>query len=257
MINIEIPQELNIWEEGRDKRFLAIKTRVDSPTRPEMEKLALAFSAEAADPIALEASVASYFSLSAPDVETFLGLVRKQSIRIAADAGADSLLVERLRREEGSIAAAVTELNRRSLAKAKMPFQLATLHQQQADLDAVLADSSLRSLFLQPVAQRCPTEAFPRYVGPKLFNWPWQVQLGNNQQTVSRVQDPQCNWKHEFPQPVQKWVSNSPIVWGIVYANAWGGNLAANEHAFFIKWWTLAPFAFLPFPLFLLLRAKK
>lgn len=239
-----------------EKYFATITDRLKAVTQNKRslsskatEQLAIQLSSNAESPFALERTLSMFYGLGCEESEAVLTLTRA---RIAADAG-DSKQEETskisFRTSEETILLAVKELNKESTKKTKLPFHRATLIGAVPSLDKVLSQKDVMSFSgAKSAAVSCPRDSYPRYVGPQ---WPWNLQLANSQSLRSRIEDSGCNINHgPFKKNIKGWVSFFPAGWVMVYANGWGGNLAANDKNLFVKWWTLAPIGLIPWNLF-------
>lgn len=216
-----------------------------------VNRLAAKLVSEADGPDDLAESLRAYFALDSRSVEAVLAESRRLSPEVHQVREERAITLG----PESEIAAAVSELNKYSLHKHKLPFHRATLLRQAKSIDGSEPATKLTRLLLGPSAtQGCPEEVYPRYVGSM---FPWKLQYSFSQSFRQRHQDSGCNVHMQYGKNIKAWVGMAPAVYLVVAANQWGMKLAASDTALFIKAWTLAPYGFLPPMLALVLPTRK
>lgn len=217
----------------------------------EIEELAQQMVADAEDQYGLKNTLLKFYSASAPSVETVLRRTRELVV-------ADARRTNRLTSDHSALTATSVEettsqLNYQAVGEVGVPFPLAILRGWTAPFER--RDGGISTARVSAALPACPEEIYPRYVGPAA---PWKLQPCFHVSFRWRRLDAGCNIHFgSFEQPIKNWVAFAPLVYAMVFANGWGGNLAANNNSLFIKAWTLPPFGIVPPTLPLKLFTRK
>lgn len=223
---------------------------------PQRSALATALVEDAEGPAQLSATLRQFYAADGPSVQAVLAAARSLQVQ----ANATDPAFRGVRFPFDTVTAAYAALDGLSQQRYGKPFHVLSLLKKSEPLEssepvARLAQAVPRAGSSVPgAANSCPENLYPRYIGPM---WPWKLVFSTRQQFYSRKLDSGCNVHMEYFRTLRGWVGFSPSVFITVAMNAWGGVLAANESALFIKWWTLAPFAFFPPLLALKLWGRK
>ena len=124
-----------------------------------VNRLTAKLVSEADGPDDLAESLRAYFALDSRSVEAVLAESRRRSPDIHQVREERAITLG----PESEIAAAVSELNKYSLDKHKLPFHRATLLRQAKSIDSSEPAAKLARLVLGPSAtQGCPQATYPR-----------------------------------------------------------------------------------------------